>query len=106
MNPRTLLPTLILALAPLVGPAKDFAGTITYEQKAKGGPNEAAFALAASKITVHIGKGGYRQDENGGLNEGSVIIRPGARTALRLNHKKKTSPSPSYLRNCLCFARA
>ena len=40
---------------------------------------------------MHFGEKAYRQDEHGGMNEGSVIVNYGARPAIRLDHKKKTS---------------
>ena len=71
---------------------KPFTGTIVYEQSAAGGAGAKAFnGMAASKITVHIGEKAYRQDENGGINQGSVIIRDGSKDALRLNHKSKAT---------------
>ena len=90
---RTSLALLFALLLAAPGvTAAPFAGRIVFEQSAKGGPGEKAFnGLAASKVTVHIGTDGYRQDENGGINEGSVIIRTGSKAALKLNHKKKTS---------------
>lgn len=81
-----------LVTLPLVAAPKPFTGTIEYKQSATGGDGAKAFnGLAAAKIVVHIGEKAYRQDEHGGMNEGSVIIRDGSRVALRLNHKKKTS---------------
>lgn len=89
----SILLTLFLPVLPTQAAEgrKPFTGTIVYEQSATGKDAKAFNGMAARKITVHIGEKAYRQDEDGGINEGSVIIRDGAKAALRLDHKKKTS---------------
>jgi len=82
---------LLVSTASYADESKPFTGTIVYTQSAQGKDAEMFNGMAASKVTVHIGEKAYRQDEVGGLNEGSVIIRAGAKDAIRLNHTKKMS---------------
>ncbi|MCP5536872.1 MAG: SUMF1/EgtB/PvdO family nonheme iron enzyme [Akkermansiaceae bacterium] len=72
--------------------AEPFTGSIVFEQSAMGGAGEKMFKdLAPGKITVHIAPHAYRQDEVGGMNEGSFVIKNGSTSALMLNTNKKTS---------------
>lgn len=70
-----------------------FVGSIVYAQRAQGDSDgaEAFRGLAAERIVVHIGTSAYRQDEHGGLNDGSVLVREGSPIALRLEHSKMRS---------------
>lgn len=101
MKRRVLKRVLLLGVAvlPALGDEAAFIGTIVYEQSATGGEAAKAFTgLAAKRITVHLGESGYRQDEEGGLNEGSVIARAGSKVVLRLDHGKKTSERGSGMK--------
>jgi len=72
--------------------AAPFTGTVVFEQSAEGGEGAKMFnGMAANKVTVHIGTTGYRQDEVGGMNEGSYLIKAGSKAALMFKHSKKTS---------------
>ncbi len=89
-----LLTSLCLAPAAIAEDAPPaFVGQITYTQSAEGESSGAKLfrGLAAARVVVYIGKDAYRQDEVGGMNEGSVIRRNDAKVSLFLNHTKKTA---------------
>lgn len=94
---RILLPSLLLLLSPTLARAEDepapWTGRVVFEQTATGDSDGAkAFrGLAARRIVVHFGARAYRQDEDGGLNEGSYLVRLDAPGSLRLDHAKRTS---------------
>ena len=70
---------------------KPFTGRVVFEQSAEGDGEGAKMfrGLAASKVTVHFSPDGHRQDEEGGMNEGSVILRNDVLGALFLHHRAK-----------------
>ncbi len=82
---------LLLLAAPLWAGEEDFTGRIVFEQSAEGAQAKAFRGLAAQKITIHFGRAAYRQDDAGGLSDGSAIVRYGLRKALRLDYGAKTS---------------
>jgi formylglycine-generating enzyme required for sulfatase activity len=83
----------LLLATPACAEDAPFAGHVVYEQSAEGESDGAkAFrGLAAGKVTVYFSEKGHRQEEDGGLNEGAVILRTGAKGALFLDPKKRTS---------------
>lgn len=69
----------------------DFTGTLVFQQTAEGEQAEMVLGFAPQSIIVHIASNAYRQDEGGGVKEGSYIVREGSNAALKLNHSEKTS---------------
>ena len=84
---------LVLGEASAEDAAVSFSGRVVYEQSAEGESDGAkAFrGLAASKVTVTFSEQGHRHEEDGGMNEGVVILRTGKLGSLFLDPRKRTS---------------
>ncbi|MEM6910007.1 MAG: SUMF1/EgtB/PvdO family nonheme iron enzyme [Verrucomicrobiota bacterium] len=82
-------PLLLLLAAPVAASA--FTGTVVLEQSVAGQEAEMVREFAPSKITLHFGQDAFRQDEVGGLNEGSYLLQKGFPSALKLKHAERTS---------------
>ena len=93
---RRLLPALFLLLLPCTSAlAEDgdgpWTGRVVYEQTATGDSDGAkAFrGMAAKRIVLHFARDAHRQDEEGGMNAGSYIVRGDKQGALKLDHAKR-----------------
>lgn len=69
----------------------DFTGTLVFTQSAVGEQAEVVEGFAPSTITITIGSSAYRQDEEGGMNEGSYIVHDSSNAALKLDHAESTT---------------
>lgn len=92
--PALLLFCLLLLPTPSAHGGEDAAGwtgRIVYEQTATGDSDGAKSfrGMAATRVTLHIAKDAHRQDEEGGINAGSYIVRGDKLGALKLDHTKR-----------------
>lgn len=90
--PLALLLLLLLGAPATAGDdAAPWTGRVVYEQTASGDSDGAKTfrGMAATRITVHFAKDAHRQDEEGGINAGSYIVRADKQGALKLDHAKK-----------------
>ena len=91
--PFALCALLLLAAAPADAgdDATPWTGRVVYEQTATGDSDGAKSfrSMAAKRVVVHFAKGMHRQDEEGGMNAGSYIVRADKVGSLKLDHTKR-----------------
>ena len=91
--PFALCALLFLSAAPVDAgdDAAPWTGRVVYEQTASGDSDGAKTfrSMAAKRVVVHFAKDMHRQDEEGGMNAGSYIVRADKVGALKLDHTKR-----------------